>query len=374
MSFELSIEEIGISKLAKEFREKEIDPIVDEVEKTHRIPRELLKKLADVGFLGMSVPVEYGGSATNIISHMLVQEQFAQAGVGVETLVALNNNLPDLLMRFGTSEMKERYIPPICRGEKCASVAFTEPGTGSDPKMIKTTATPNSDSYLLNGNKRFITWGAWPGPQAIFAKDETGKVSAFIMDKLTEGFTTDAPWEKMGIKGVESVDEYLENVKIPKENLLGEKGKGYSILLPWIAGEKIEQSFFALGWAEAVLEESIRYAKTRMLRNGPMSDLQGIQWILGDMKTQVEAIRWLTYKCAYLMEEKSPDWMQMAALDKNFCVPACLDVCRMAMQIHSAYGYTKGKVERLFRSACSGMGMIVSLEINKSIIGGMVIQ
>ena len=370
MSFNLTTEELEVQRLAKDFTEREIEPLAAQIEKEHRTPREFLKKFADVGFMAMTVPRKYGGSDASILSHFLVLEEIAHAGIGIEWLVAMNNSIPETISRFGSEELKQKYLPPTSNGEKCAAILFTEPETGSDPRMIITTAKQDGDYYIVNGQKRFITWGAWDGYGTVYAQDETGRVSCFVMDKNVEGYTTDPPYEKMGLNALESVDVYFENVKVPKENFMGEKGKGFDILLWWIAGEKIQQSAGNMGMAEAALDESINYAKGRMLRSGPMSDLQGIQWTLAEMQTKIEASRWLTYKCANLMQEQAPDWIRLAALCKNFVIPTALDVCRLGTQIHGAYGYTKDfKVERLYRGAVGGLGIVVSLEINKSIIG-----
>lgn len=375
MDFNLSTEELEVQRLAKEFTENEIEPLAEQIEKEERAPDDMIKKLADVGFLGMFVPTKYGGGETSIFSHLLVYEQLSQSGTGVEAIFGSNNAIPHAILDHASEEIKQKYLPQICKGEVCASFAFTEPETGSDAKMIKTTATPDGDSYLLNGTKRFITWGASDGPLVLFAKDESGRVSGFITDKNVPGYTADPPFRMMGLPAVQTMDIHLDNVRIPKSNRIGEIGGAYSVLMPWISCEKIEQSFGCLGMAEAAFAESVKYAKERMVRNGPMANLQGIQWTLAEMQTKIEAARSLAYRCGMLMEEKSPDWIEMAALAKNFVIPTALDVCRMAMQIHSAYGYTKEfKVERLFRAACCGLGVIVSLEVNKSIIGGSIVR
>lgn len=375
MSFNLTTEELEVRALAKDFTEREVVPLIEMAEKEHRTPHEALKKLGDIGFLGMFIPAKYGGGESSILAHLITLEEMAHTGIGTESLAGMGNSVPYILLNYGSEEVKEKYIPPICRGDVCCAQMFTEPETGSDARMIKTTATPDGDYYLLNGTKRFATWGAWDGPAIIHAKDETGRVSSFVMEKNVEGYTTDPPYEKMGLTGLETVDVYLENVRIPKGNLLGEKAQALRILLPWVSFEKIQQSARLVGIGEAALEESVKYAKERKLRNGRQADLQGIQWMLADMKTKIEAARWLTYKCGNLMEEGDPEWIMMAALDKNFTIPTILDVCRLGMQIHSAYGYTKDfAIERLYRAAIEGLGVVVSLEINKSIIGGTLVR
>jgi alkylation response protein AidB-like acyl-CoA dehydrogenase len=376
MSFSLTTEELESKKLAKEFREKEIEPRIKEIEKTQKSPRDFLKKLADVGMMGMYIPRKYGGGESSILAHLVMLEELTKSASGVEGLMASNNSIPEIIWHFGSEEIRQKYLPPICRGEVCASFMFTEPDTGSHPALIKTTALPDGDSYVINGTKRFITWGSWDGPAVVLAKDETKRISAFIVDKNVPGYTCDPPWELVAANGTETVDVHFDNVRIPKGNLIGEKSQGFEkILMPWICGEKIQQSARMIGVGDEALTESLNYAKTRIIRGGPQANLQGIQWMLAEMKTKIEASRWLTYKCASLWEEDSPDWQNMAALDKNFTIPAIIDVCRLGQQIHSAYGFTKEfRIEKLARIASSGLGVITSLEINKSIIGGSIIS
>ena len=187
MNFSLTTEELAVQTLARDFAEREIEPLVEQIEQEHKTPHELLKKFADVGMLGMEVPTEYGGAGASILSHLLALEELAKSGTGVEWLLGLNNSIPTTLNHFASEQIKEKYLPSICNGTKCASLMFTEPETGSHPAMITTTAKPSGDYYILNGQKRFITWGAWDGPAIVFAKDDTGKVSGFIVEKNVDG-------------------------------------------------------------------------------------------------------------------------------------------------------------------------------------------
>jgi butyryl-CoA dehydrogenase len=375
MRFDLTEEELMVQKLARDFTINEVEPIAEEIEKTNKTPREMLKKFADVGLLGINIPKEYGGSGASVLADALVVEEVAKAGIGMEWLVSMNNSIGDTIAHFASEELKCKYLPPVCCGDQCLSILFTEPSTGSDPKMIATTAKLEGDHYVVNGEKRFISWAHWPGYGTLYAKDDDGKISGFIIEKGGHGYKTDPPYHKIGGHAQESVDVYFENVKIPQANLMGQKGKGFDMLLWWIASEKIQQSAASLGIAEAALDEAVKYSKERMLRAGPMAHLQGIQWTLADMKTKIEAMRGLVYRCACLREEQTADWITMAALCKSYCVPTAEQVTLMGFRLHSGYGYTTDfKIGRLHKAVLGGFGIATSIELNQSIVGGSLIR
>lgn len=373
--FDLTEEEMMVQKLARDFTINEVEPLAAEIEKTNVTPREMLKKFADAGFLGITLPKQYGGSGASILSDTLVAEEIAKAGIGMEWLVSMNNSIGDTINHFASEDLKCKYLPPVCCGDKCLSILFTEPATGSDPKMITTTAKLDGNRYIINGVKRFISWAHWDGFGTLYARDEEGKISNYLIEKNVAGYKTDPPYHKIGGHAQESADVYFENMKVPKENLIGTKGKGFDMLLWWIAAEKIQQSAASLGIAEAALEESIKYARERALRNGPMSVLQGIQWTLAEMKIRIEAIRALVYRCSCLREKQSPEWITMAALCKAFAVPAAEEVTLMGLRLHSGYGYTANfKIGRLHKAVLGGFGIATSIELNKSIVGGWLVQ
>jgi butyryl-CoA dehydrogenase len=375
MRFDLTEEELMIQKLARDFTTNEIEPVAAEIEESNRTPKVLLKKFAEVGLLGINIPREYGGSGASVLSDTLVVEEVAKAGIGAEWLVSMNNSIGDTINHFASEELKKKYLPPVCNGEQCLSILFTEPSTGSDPKMIKTTSKLEGDHYVINGEKRFISWANWDGYGTLYAKDEEGKISCFIIEKNGKGYKTDPPYKKIGGHAQESVDVYFENMHVPAGNLMGEKGKGFDMLLWWIAAEKIQQSAASLGIAEAALEESIKYAKERMLRSGSMANLQGIQWTLAEMKTRIEAIRYLVYKCACLRDEQASNWITMAALCKMFAVPTAEEVTLMGLRLHSGYGYTTDfKIGRLHKAVLGGFGIATSIEVNKSIVGASLVR
>jgi len=375
MDFNLTEEQLAIQKMAKEFNRQEIEPVADCIDNEGRLPDDLIKKYARNGFLGITVPKKYGGSEAGSLACILAVEQLAYSGTGAWWLVGFNNSIPESIARFATEELKEKYLPLFCDGTAYASIQFTEEDTGSDPTMLTTTAIPEGDSYLINGMKRFSTFGDREGYAVIYAKDEDGKCTAFIIKKNTPGYSFPKTWGLMGGGGIEAGDVYFNNLRVPKENLLGKKGEGAEILLYWIATEKVEQCAAAVGIAQAALDEAVKYVKTRKSKDRPVSGLQGIRWMLADMQSRVEACRWLTYKTAFTQEQQAPDWQLQAASAKLFVIPTAQEVVEMSRRLHGAYGYTREfKIERLYRAIAGFSVIAVSLEINRSIVGSSLVS
>jgi alkylation response protein AidB-like acyl-CoA dehydrogenase len=355
MDFDLTEEQIMIQRAVKEFTEREIEPIAAEVDLDGEIPPDMLKKLGKAHLLGMICPKKYGGSEVGNLSCILACEQLGYAGSAIFWIAAMNNSTGETISHFGTEEMGKKYVRPICKGQVYASTAFTEAATGSDPRAISTTALPEGDYYIINGAKRFIT------------------ISAFVVEKNSEGYTTSKPWELMGVRGQGSVDIYLDDVRVPKVNLIGNKGEGFDILLRWIACEKVQQSAGSVGLAQAALDEAVKYAKERIVRERPLASMQAIQWMLAEMTSRVEAARWLTYRAAFL-QDKGLDIQTDAAVVKLFAVPAATEVAGMSLRVHGAYGYTKEfKIERLYRAAKAAEVVATSIELQRTIIASALI-
>jgi len=375
VDFKLTEEQLMIQRTAKDFTAREIEPIAVELDRSGRLPPELAQKMAATGFFGMTVPRKYGGQGTGALASALVLEQFGYSGTGAFWLAGFSNSIPEVVHYYGSEAIRSQFLPGMLSGNMQSSILFTEPDTGSDPRLIKTTAVPQGDKYIINGAKRFITFGTWDGYGTLYAKDDTGKITCFMIKKNVPGYSAPKVWELMGGGGIESADVYFDNVAIPAENMVGEKGKGFDILLHWIAGEKLQQCAVNTGIAQAALDESVKYAKSRMLRDKSMSALQGIQWELADMHVKVESSRWMAYRAAFLQEQYAPNWQTDAAAAKLFCIPMSLDVVRQAVTLHGGYGYTKEfKVERLHRAAIGSSVIATSLEINKSIVGGWLVR
>ena len=369
MDFSLSAESKMMVKAARDFAEKIMEPIVAQIEEDDALPDELLAKYAKARMLGMMVPKEYGGLGSTALNVILITEELAKSGSAAYWPMAMNNSVAETIYHWGTEEQSQQFIPLLCDGLHYASMAFTEPGTGSDPAMITTTALSDGDYYVLNGTKRFITNGQKRGYAIVYAKDETQKATAFIVDKSSQGYTWSKPWSLMGLRGQGLVDIFLNDVRVPKTNVLGEQGRGFSILLRWIAGERVQQMAYMVGMGQSCLDESVKYAKERMVRGKPMTAMQGFQWMIAEMHASIEACRWWTYRVAAKQDGGDQIEVDSAAL-KLFVVPAIQEVARKALQIHGSYGYCKDyKIERLYRAIAHAGVTASSTEIQKTIVG-----
>jgi len=369
MDFTLPGESKMMVKAAREFTEREIDPIIPTIEKDDELPDDLLGKFAKAKMLGMMIPKEYGGIGSSALNIILIAEELAKSGSAAPFIMAMNNSVAETIYYWGSEEVRKRFIPLLCDGSCYATMAFTEPGTGSDPTAVTTTAAPDGDSYILNGAKRFITMGHKKGYGIFYAKDETGRITAFIVDKGSEGYTWSKPWALMGLAGQGLVDVFLKDVRVPVRNILGEKSKGFHILLRWIAGERIQQMAFMVGMGQACLDESLKFAKERMVRARPMTAMQGFQWMLAEMHASIEACRWWTYRVVCKQDEGGDFQVDSAAL-KLFVVPTIQEVARKALQIHGSYGYCKDyKIERLYRTIAHAGITASSTEIQKTLVG-----
>jgi alkylation response protein AidB-like acyl-CoA dehydrogenase len=368
MDFTLSPESEMMVKAARDFARQFIEPIAAKIEEDDVIPEDLLPKFAAARRLGLLVPKEFGGTETTALNMILITEELAKCASAAYWAMAMNNSVAETICHWGSEDQRKEYVPPLCDGSIYAAMAFTEPGTGSDPTAITTTAVPDGDEYVLNGTKRFITNGHKKGYGIFFAKDETEKVTAFIVDKSAEGYSWSKPWSLMGLGGQGLVDVFLKDVRVPQTNILGEKGNGFPILLRWIAGERVQQMSFMVGMGQACLEESLKYAKERMVRGKPMTAMQGFQWMLSEMHASIEACRWWTYRVASKWDEGGNIQVDSAAL-KLFVVPTIQEVARKGLQFHGSYGYCRDyKIERLYRTIAHGGVTASSTEIQKTIV------
>ncbi|MGB2814396.1 MAG: acyl-CoA dehydrogenase family protein, partial [Dehalococcoidales bacterium] len=351
MDFNLTEDQLMLQTTVREFTEREIEPIAAQLDREGKLPDDLIKKMAGIGLLGMTIPRQYGGTEVGNVNCALACEQVAYSGTGAWWLVGFQNSISECIAHFGSEELKQKYIRPFCEGTAYASIQFTEEETGSDPESLITTARPDGDNYVINGMKRFSTFGARDGYAIIYTKDEDGACTAFVFEKNIPGYSSTKVWELMGGGGIEAADVYVEDMRVPKANMLGEKGKGFEALLYWISTEKIEQCAACVGIAQAAIDEATTYIKSRMVRGKPISGMQGIRWQLADMQAKLEAARWLTYRAAFLQDQSALSWMTEAAAAKLFVVPAAIEIVETARRIHGAYGYTREfKIERLSRA------------------------
>ncbi len=375
MDFNLTEDQLMLQTTVKEFTEREIEPIAAQLDREGKLPDDLIKKMAGIGLLGMTIPRQYGGTEVGNVNCILACEQVAYSGTGAWWLVGFQNSISECIAHFGSEELKQKYIRPLCDGTAYASIQFTEEETGSDPESLITTARPDGDNYVINGMKRFSTFGARDGYAILYTKDEDGACTAFVFEKNVPGYSSTKVWELMGGGGIEAADVYFEDMRVPRASMLGEKGKGFEALLFWISTEKIEQCAACVGIAQAALDEATTYIKSRTVRGKPISGMQGIRWQLADMQAKLEAARWLTYRAAFLQDQSAPSWMTEAAAAKLFVVPAAIEIVETARRIHGAYGYTREfKIERLSRAVAGAASVATSLEINRSIVGAAMLH
>ena len=378
MEFTFSKEQELIQRMAREVAEKSIMPLAVQIDEENRVPAELIAELGELDFFGIPFAEEYGGADGGYDQYVLALEQLARGSSGVAMIISAHTLALGAIDTFGTEEQKKKFMPLACKGQEIASFAFTEPGTGSDPKQITTTAKKDGDDYILNGTKRFISNADYEGPIVIFANEsESGRVTAFLVEKFCEGYSVSEPWSKVGMHGGSLVDVYLKDVRIPKENILGEIGQGYPILLYGISFGKVGVSACALGGVLACYEEALNYAKEKMHRDKPIAKFQTIQLRIADLAIKYEASRWLAYRLGCLANNvRDPrEFAKEAALTKTFVTETMADAARLAVDVHGSYGLMEDyKVARIYRDAIMGPQIEGVTDMQKIIIAGSVLR
>jgi butyryl-CoA dehydrogenase len=350
MDFNLREHEKMIQDMAKDFAERSVRPVAMEIDRTGEFPFELAREMGRLGYFGLPYPPNYGGVGAGYIGYALVIEQLSSASMVAGAIIGVNGLAEEAIFRYGSEEQKQKFLVPLTKGA-ISSLAFTEPATGSDPRAIETRARPEGDEYIITGQKQFIALSPASQVAVVFAKDETERVSAFIVATSSPGYTLRKSCETMGVRGLAPSVIYLDDVRVPKENLLGEKSRGYGIMLEAISVGKLGVAAEAVGVGQGALGLSINYARERKAYGTPITDLLTIKWLLAEMASRVEASRWLTYRTAFVRDQGT-DIMKEAAIAKLFASQAVVDVTRMAMQVHGAYGYMKDmQIERLYRDA-----------------------
>jgi len=359
VDFNLTKEEELIQKTAREFCENTVNPVAELIEDNNEVPDEVLQGLRELGLFGIKGPEEYSGGNASYVSYLAALVELAKASSGVGMIISVNNIGQGLLNHFGTEEQKKQYLPKIISGEEIFSFAFTEPGTGSDPKQLTTTATKVGESYVLNGTKRFITNTSFNGPLVVVAKEsESGKATAFIIEKFQDGYSLSEPWEKIGLHGGPLYDVYLNDVKVPANNMLGEIGQGMWVLKIAMVHGKIGVVGVSLGIAAACREEAIAYAQTKMHRGVPIIEkFEHIRMSLTEIEMKFNSAKWAAYHYAWMLDKVKDDdqLIKSAALAKVHVAEAGVDIARTAMSVIGSYGLMKDyKISRLWRDSITG--------------------
>lgn len=356
MNFDLTEDQKAIRDLARDFAERELKDQSASWDAEKRFPSEMIPKLAELGFMGLQIPEAYAGAGLDLLSTALVIEEIARhCGSTALTLASHNGLCSSHILQFGTEEQRKKYLPDIAAGKKLAAWALTEPGSGSDASGMKTTAKEDGEYFILNGSKAFITQGSVGDVYLVLALTEPAKrqkgISAFIVEKGSPGFSSGRPEDKLGCRSSDTSTLSLENVRVHKSQMVGERNQAFIDTLKILDKGRVIIGSMALGLGRGALEESLRYAKEREQFGKPIADFQAIQWKLANMATELEAARLLLYRaCALHAEGKSIN--TAASMAKLFASEAGLKACDEAIQIHGGYGYIKEyPVERYWRDA-----------------------
>lgn len=356
MNFELSDTHKMIRETARQFAVDELASSSDERDEKEIFPTEEIKKLGELGFMGMMVPEEYGGAGLDSISYAIAMEEISRVDASCGVIMSVNNSLVCYgINKYGSEEQKKKFLVPLAQGKKLGAFALSEPEAGSDATNQHTTALKDGDHFVLNGIKNWITNGTTADYTIVMAQTDPSKgskgISAFIVEKGMQGFTYGKKERKLGIRSSDTVSLLFENVRVPAANMIGDEGFGFKFAMVTLEGGRIGIAAQALGIAQASLDAAVQYAKQRKAFDQPIANLQAIQFKLADMATEIEAARMLVYQSAALKDAGLP-YGKQAAMAKLFASKVAVKAALEAIQIHGGYGYVREyKVERYLRDA-----------------------
>ncbi|WLR41701.1 acyl-CoA dehydrogenase [Bacillus carboniphilus] len=373
----LTDEQQMMKKMVQDFAKHEVEPFINEMEKGN-FPKHLVRKMGELGLMGIPIPQKYGGSEMDFVSYILAIHELSKVSATLGVILSVHTSVgTNPILYFGSEKQKQTYIPKLATGRYLGAFCLTEPGSGSDAASLKTRAVNKGDHYVLNGSKVFITNGGEADTYIVFARtgEEKGSkgISAFIVEKETEGFVIGKDEKKMGLHGSKTVQLSFEDAKIPQEQLLGKEGEGFKIAMANLDVGRIGIAAQSLGIAEAALTHSVNYAKERKQFGKSIAAQQGVGFKLAEMATEIEAARLMTYRAADLRARDLPCGKE-ASMAKLLASKAAVNVSIEAVQIFGGYGYTKDyPVERFFRDAkvCEiyeGTSEIQKIVINKALL------
>ena len=344
MDLELTDTQQLIVRTARDYAERIIRPIAAELDRESRFPKEILAGLAELGLMGVNIPAALGGAEAGVVSYSLAMTEIARACASTAVTMAVTNMVAEVIARFGTPEQRERHVPRLTSGEYVAGAfALSEPGAGSDPGSMRTTAERTADGWVLRGEKQWITSGSYAGVFVVWARTGgpgTKGISTFLVEGGTPGLRPGKHEDKLGLRASNTVPLTLDDCKIPASALLGEPNQGFKVAMMALDGGRIGIASQAIGIATAALEESAQYARERRQFNRPIGDFQAIQWMLADGRTELDASRLLTLRAAHLKETERP-FSREAAMAKLYASEAAGRICDRAVQIHGGYGYVR---------------------------------
>ncbi len=354
MAYQLNEEQRMIRAMVREFAKEVVLPTAAERDRTKEFPAENLKRMGELGLMGMNVPPEYNGAGVDSVSYSLALQEIGYACASTAVVMSVHNSVAcGPVYLYGSDYQKETYLKPLAAGKMLGSFALTETSAGSDPASQKTKAVKDGDSYVINGTKMFITSGKTSDLTVVTAYTDREKkhrgISAFVVEKGTPGFHVGKEEDKMGLRASDTVELIFEDCRVPSENLLGQEGDGFVIAMASLDGGRIGIASQSVGLAQACLDAAVSYAKERVQFNKPISRFQGIRWMIADMATQIEAARLLTFNAA-AMKDRGENFSGAASMAKVFASEMANKVAYQAIQIHGGYGYMKEfPVERYYR-------------------------
>jgi len=379
MKIELSEEQQMIQALAREFAEKEVKPVAALLDQEARFPHETVKRMGELGLMGIAVPEAYGGSGADTVAYVLALEEIAKACASHAVIMSVNNSLYcDPVLKYGTDEQRKKFLAPFASGQQIGCFALTEPQAGSDATNQHTLAVRDGDGYVLNGRKVFVTNGREASVALVFAQTDPAKahrgISAFLVERGTPGFLVPKVEDKLGIRASDTAEFVFEECRVRAANRLGEEGMGFKIAMGTLDGGRIGIAAQALGIAAGAFDLSVAYAKERKSFGVPIAEHQMVQWMLADMATAIEAARLLIWRAAALKDAGRPFGPE-ASMAKLFASEMAMKVTTDAIQVHGGYGYIKEyQVERYFRDAkitqiYEGTSQIQKLVIARHVLG-----
>ena len=384
MDFQLSEEQQMIRDMCRKFADKEIRPNVAEFNRLHKFPTNAIKKLGEMGIMGIVYPEEYNGAGMDYVSYAIAVEEISRGGASTGVTVSAHNSLClSPIYYFGTEEQKKKFLPKLCTGEHIGCFGITEPGAGSDASGTATRAELKGGKYILNGQKTFITNGGVADIAVVMAKTDKDAghkgLSMFIVEKGTPGFSVGKAEGKMGLLSSSTTELIFEDCEVPAENLLGGEGKGFKIAMHTLDGGRVGIAAQALGISQAAMEEAVAYSKERKQFNASISNFQAIQWMIADMATDIEAARLLTYQAAEMMNDgqNRQKYSKQCAMAKLFASEASHRVTHKALQILGGYGYTTeypmerhcrdARITEIYEGTSEIMRLVIATNVIKSL-------
>ncbi len=356
MHVELNDEQKMIQAVARDFAQKEVRPIAEAIDREARFPHDTVRRMGELGLMGIAIPESYGGSGSDTVAYAVALEEVARACASHAVVMSVNNSLYcDPVYKFGTEEQKRRFLEPFASGQKLGCFSLTEPEAGSDATNQNTLAAKDGSDYVLDGRKIFVTNGREAQAALVFAQTDRAKrhhgISAFLVEKGTKGFTVVKTEDKLGIRASDTAEFLFEGCRVPAANRLGAEGEGFKIAMATLDGGRIGIAAQALGIAVGANDLAVGYARERKSFGVPIGQHQMVQWMLADMATAIEAARLLTWRAAWLKDTGAPFGAE-AAMAKLFAAEAAMRITTDAIQVHGGYGFIKEyQVERYFRDA-----------------------